>query len=35
MLLRAERPQGEAQPVVDEVESVLERQEALADAVGV
>ncbi len=35
MLLRAERPQGEAEPVVDEAESVLERQEALADAVGV
>ncbi|HEX4115102.1 MAG TPA: DHA2 family efflux MFS transporter permease subunit [Solirubrobacteraceae bacterium] len=35
MLLRAERPKSEAEPVVDEAESVLERQQALADAVGV
>ena len=35
MLLRAERPQGEVEPVVDEAGTVLERQEALADAVGV
>jgi EmrB/QacA subfamily drug resistance transporter len=35
MLLRAERPQGESRHVESEDEQVLERQEALADAVGV